>query len=263
MSVALNHRISGQGEPLILLHGLFGSLENLGGVARRLEDTWQIHALDQRNHGSSPHLSDMDYPSMAADVVAYLDAQGIDKAFILGHSMGGKVAMQVALRYPERVKAIIVADIAPVTYAPRHDAVLEGMKSLDLRGVKSRSDADARLAEFVEIAGVRQFLLKNLERIPADEQEMGDTVFRWRLNLPVIDASYRNLAAAPQGDGPFEGPVLFIKGADSAYIQEKHQSTIRSLFPNAELDIIEGAGHWLHAEKAETFASLCRRFLPQ
>ncbi|WP_303290286.1 alpha/beta fold hydrolase [Marinobacter sp. SS5-14b] len=263
MSVELNHRISGQGEPLILLHGLFGSLENLGGVARRLEDTWQIHALDQRNHGSSPHTDDMDYPAMAADVVAYLDTQGIDKAVVLGHSMGGKVAMQVALSYPQRVKAIIVADIAPVTYEPRHDAVLEGMKSLDLRGVKSRSDADARLAEYVEIAGVRQFLLKNLERIPADEQTQDDTVYRWRLNLPVIDASYRSLAAAPQGDGPYEGPVLFIKGADSAYIQEKHQGTIRGLFPNAELNIIEGTGHWLHAEKAETFASLCRRFLQQ
>lgn len=263
MSVELNHRISGQGEPLILLHGLFGSLENLGGVARRLEDTWQIHALDQRNHGSSPHTDDMDYPAMAADVVAYLDTQGIDKAVVLGHSMGGKVAMQVALSYPQRVNAIIVADIAPVTYEPRHDAVLEGMKSLDLRGVKSRSDADARLAEYVEIAGVRQFLLKNLERIPADEQTQDDTVYRWRLNLPVIDASYRSLAAAPQGDGPYEGPVLFIKGADSAYIQEKHQGTIRGLFPNAELNIIEGTGHWLHAEKAETFASLCRRFLQQ
>ena len=261
MSVELNHRISGQGEPLILLHGLFGSLENLGGIARRLEDGWQIHALDQRNHGSSPHTSDMDYPAMAADVVAYMDAKGIDKASILGHSMGGKVAMQVALSYPERVKAIIVADIAPVTYPPRHDAVLEGMKSLDLHGVRSRNDADARLAEFVEIAGVRQFLLKNLERIPSDEQAQEDLTFRWRLNLPVIDACYQNLAAAPEGDGPFEGRVLFIKGADSAYIQEKHQNTIRRLFPAVELKIIEGTGHWLHAEKADTFAVLCRRFL--
>lgn len=263
MSVELNHRISGEGEPLILLHGLFGSLENLGGVARRLEDNWQIHALDQRNHGSSPHTATMDYPAMAADVVAYLDAKGIDKACILGHSMGGKVAMQVALSHPERVQAVIVADIAPVSYHPRHDAVLDGMKNLDLRGVKSRKEADARLAEFVEIAGVRQFLLKNLERIPADAQTDDDLIFRWRLNLPVIDACYQNLADAPDGKGPYEGPVLFIKGADSAYIQEKHQDTIRRLFPKAELKVIEGTGHWLHAEKADAFAALCRDFLAQ
>ena len=263
MSVELNHRISGQGEPLILLHGLFGSLENLGGVARRLEDSWQIHGLDQRNHGSSPHTDEMTYPAMAADVVAYMDAQGIDQAHLLGHSMGGKVAMQVALSYPERVRAIIVADISPVSYQPRHDAILEGMKSLDLRGVKSRSEADARLAEYVETPGVRQFLLKNLERIPKDEIEQDDLLFRWRLNLPVIDASYTNLSAAPEGDGPHEGEVLFIKGADSAYIQTKHQDTIQTLFPNAELKIIEGTGHWLHAEKADTFATLCRQFLEQ
>jgi esterase len=263
MSVELNHRISGQGEPLILLHGLFGSLENLGGVARRLDDAWQIHGLDQRNHGSSPHTDEMTYPAMAADVVAYMDAKGIEKAHLLGHSMGGKVAMQVALSYPDRVRATIVADISPVSYQPRHDAILEGMKSLDLRGVKSRTEADARLAEYVETPGVRQFLLKNLERIPKDEIEQDDLLFRWRLNLPVIDASYANLSAAPEGDGPHEGKVLFLKGADSAYIQTKHQDTIQSLFPNAELKIIEGTGHWLHAEKADTFATLCRQFLEQ
>lgn len=263
MSVELNHRITGQGEPLILLHGLFGSLENLGGVARRLQDDWQIHSLDQRNHGSSPHTDEMTYPLMASDVVAYMDANGIDKAHLLGHSMGGKVAMQVALHYPERVQTTIVADIAPVTYPPRHDAILEGLKNLDLRGVKSRSEADSRLAEYVEIPGVRQFLLKNLERIPKEENTDDERLFRWRLNLPVIDASYSNLAAAPEGNGPHDGKVLFIKGADSAYIQTKHQDTIQRLFPNAELKIIEGTGHWLHAEKADTFANLCREFLAQ
>lgn len=261
MTVELNNRISGEGEPLILLHGLFGSLDNLGGVARRLDNGWQVHALDQRNHGSSPHTDEMDYPAMAADVIAYMDAQGLEQAALLGHSMGGKVAMQVALSYPERVTAIIVADIAPVTYKARHDAVLEGMKRLDLRGIESRQEADKRLADFVEIPGVRQFLLKNLERIPADQAADADQIFRWRLNLPVIDVCYQNLAAAPEGNGPYNGPVLFLKGADSAYIQEKHQDTIHQLFPAAELKIIEGTGHWLHAEKADTFATLCRSFL--
>ncbi|GGC69874.1 alpha/beta fold hydrolase [Marinobacter halophilus] len=261
MTVELNDRISGKGAPLILLHGLFGSLDNLGGVARRLEDGWQVHALDQRNHGSSPHTDDMDYPAMAADVIAYMDARGLHQAAILGHSMGGKVAMQVALSYPERVKAIVVADIAPVTYKARHDAVLDGMKSLDLKGITTRQEADTQLAKFVDIPGVRQFLLKNLERIPADQITDPDQTFRWRLNLPVIEACYQKLAAAPEGKGPYEGPVLFIKGADSAYIQEKHQETIRQMFPAAELKIIQGTGHWLHAEKADTFATLCRKFL--
>lgn len=261
MTVELNNRISGEGDPLILLHGLFGSLENLGGIARRLEDGWQIHALDQRNHGSSPHTDAMDYPAMAADVIAYMDAQGFEQAALLGHSMGGKVAMQVALSYPERVKAIIVADIAPVTYQAGHDAVLDGMKSLDLKAITTRQEADTQLAEFVDIPGVRQFLLKNLERIPAGQLTDPDQIFRWRLNLPVIEACYQKLAAAPEGEGPYEGPVLFIKGADSAYIQQKHQDTIRQLFPAAEVEIIEGTGHWLHAEKADAFAMLCRNFL--
>ncbi len=261
MSVELNYRITGDGPPLILLHGLFGSLENLGGISRRLQDQWQIHALDQRNHGNSPHTDTMDYPAMADDVLAYMDAQGLDKAAILGHSMGGKTAMQVALRTPERVEKVIVADIAPVTYHPRHDAVLEGLTSVDLSTIGSRQDADRVLTEYVEEPGVRQFLLKNLVRVGDDERNDHPGPYRWRLNLPVIQQCYPKLALAPEGDRPFEGPVLFIKGADSAYIQEKHRDDIRRLFPNADLRIITGTGHWLHAEKPDSFAALCRRFL--
>jgi len=261
MSVVLNHRITGEGEPLILLHGLFGSLENLGGISRRLQDRWQIHALDARNHGASPHTESMDYPSMAADVLAYMDRQGLETAALLGHSMGGKTAMQVALTAPQRVRRLIVADIAPVTYHPHHDAILEGLKSLDLSRVHSRSEADRMLAEFVDSVPTRQFLLKNLERIPREQQQAGGPVFRWRLNLPVIDACYEQLTRAPEGEGPYTGPVLFLKGADSAYIQEKHRDTILRLFPAAEVRVIQGTGHWLHAEKADTFAALCRRFL--
>lgn len=261
MSLELNYRISGQGDPLILLHGLFGSLENLGGIAQRLEDDWQVHALDARNHGRSPHSGDMDYAAMAADVIAYMDARGLEKAALLGHSMGGKTAMQVALNAPGRVSALIVADIAPVTYRPRHDAVMEGLKQVDLEQVKSRQDADRMLSEYVEMLPVRQFLLKNLQRVPTDEQKSGAAVFRWRLNLPVIQACYDNLAAAPDGAGPYAGPTLFIKGEDSPYIQEKHRDTVLSLFPGADVKVIQGTGHWLHAEKPDTFATLCRRFL--
>ncbi|WP_328188717.1 alpha/beta fold hydrolase [Marinobacter sp. OP 3.4] len=261
MSVRLHHRITGEGEPLVLLHGLFGSLENLGGVNQRLQDGWQVHGLDLRNHGRSPHTDTMDYPAMAEDVVAYLDEQGIDRACLLGHSMGGKTAMQVALAYPERVQRLIVADIAPVTYHPRHDAILEGMKNLDLSSVSSRGDADRALQEYVEVPEVRMFLLKNLVRVPADEKADNPDTFRWRLNLPVIEACYQNLADAPEGEGPFEGPVLFLKGAESAYIQRKHRERIDTLFPRAHLEEIEGTDHWLHAEKPDEFARRCRDFL--
>lgn len=261
MSVELNYRITGKGEPLILLHGLFGSLENLGGISRRLNDEWQIHALDQRNHGSSPHTDTMDYPVMAADVEAYMDARGLEKASVLGHSMGGKVAMQLALQSPERVSRLVIADISPVAYKPKHDAILESLKSLKLSGVRSRQDAEQQMATLVDEPATRQFLLKNLERVPENMRVEGGPMFRWRLNLSVIDACYGNLAGAPVGEGPFAGPVLFLKGADSAYIQEKHKPVIQRLFPAAELRIIQNTGHWLHAEKADTFAALCRRFL--
>lgn len=261
MSVELYHRISGEGEPLILLHGLFGSLDNLGVIARGLQDKWQIHGLDQRNHGKSPHAATMTYPEMADDVLAYMDAQGLAKAWVLGHSMGGKVAMQLALKAPDRIAGIIVADISPVTYKPRHDHVLEGLKAVDTKSLSSRQDADSALSEHVEEAGVRQFLLKNLAPVPAGEKEESGARYRWRLNLPVIDQSYADLSAAPEGDGPYEGPVLFIKGADSAYIQTRHRDAIAKLFPNADLKVIEGTGHWLHAEKPDTFVALCRRFL--
>lgn len=261
MTVELHYRISGEGRPLILLHGLFGSLDNLGVIARGLEGDWQVHALDQRNHGKSPHTDGMTYPQMADDVLAYMDAQGIEKAMVLGHSMGGKVAMQLALKAPDRIAGIIVADIAPVAYQPRHDHVLEGLKAVKTGKITSRQEADRALSEYVEEAGVRQFLLKNLAPLSAAERAGSAARYRWRLNLAAIDRSYPHLSAAPEGDGPYDGPVLFLKGAESAYIQSKHRDTITRLFPKADLRVIEGTGHWLHAEKPDTFVALCRRFL--
>lgn len=262
MSVELNNRVSGEGDPLILLHGLFGSLENLGGVSQRLQDGWQIHALDQRNHGRSPHTDTMDYPSMAADVLAYMDRQGLERASLLGHSMGGKTAMELALAHPDRVERLLVADIAPVTYQPRHDNVLAGLEAIDPAILESRQQADEILRDHVDMLSVRQFLLKNLVRVSPDEEAAVEGArFRWRFNLTAIKACYGNLARAPSAEGPFQGPTLFIKGSESAYIQEKHRDQVTGLFPDARLRVIEGTGHWLHAEKPDTFATLCRRFL--
>ncbi|WP_148861495.1 alpha/beta fold hydrolase [Marinobacter fonticola] len=254
MSVDLHHRVVGEGKPLVLLHGLFGSLENLGGVTQRLSDTWQVHALDLRNHGRSPHVEAMDYPAMADDVQRYLDKQKIERASVLGHSMGGKTAMELALAHPDRIERLIVADIAPVAYAPHHDTIIEGLTGLDLSAVKTRGDADKWLAEYVEIPAVRQFLLKNLVR--SDEGGYG-----WRINLKAIEREYPQIAKGPTAQGPFDGPTLFLKGGESDYIQDSHRDTVSRLFPKATLRILPGTGHWLHAEKADLFAKLSRRFL--
>lgn len=261
MSVALISRISGEGEPLIVLHGMFGSLDNLGAVSQQLKSDFEVHALDQRNHGSSPHTDAMNYSVMAADIVAYMDAHNIKQANLLGHSMGGKVAMQVALSYPHRVLRLIVADISPVSYPPRHDEVLEGLKELDLTGVASRKQADERLAAYVEIPGVRQFLLKNLVRIPEEDRLDDNVLFKWRLNVPAIVAEYHNLSLAPEAESPFAGPVMFLKGENSAYIQTKHHDEIKRLFPASTIEVIKDTGHWLHAEKPDEFVTLCQSFL--
>ena len=254
MTLELYHRVSGDGPPLILLHGLFGSLDNLNGVAHRLSSHFQIHALDLRNHGRSPHAGSMSYPDMANDVLAYMSRHGLERASLLGHSMGGKTAMQVALNAPDRVDKLIVADIAPVSYPPHHDEILAGLAAVDPASLHSRTEGDRILADYVPEVAVRQFLLKNLVR-----REGGG--FAWRMNLPVIRRCYQQVTAGQQGSGPFEGPVLFIKGGNSNYIQARYRDQVARLFPRAEIRIIPGTGHWLHAEKPEVFAALCERFL--
>jgi len=253
--VKFNYQIQGSGQPVVLMHGMFGSLSNLGLVARALMDRYQVIAVDMRNHGESPHSMTMDYPCMADDIVELLDDLNIPQAHLLGHSMGGKVGMQVALNQPKRVSKLIVADIAPVDYKPdRHGGVLTGLSALAKARPTTRQRADQLLAEHVEEAGVRAFLLKNLLRAE-------DGHFDLRLYLEGILANYYDtLTLAPTGN-PFSGPTLFIKGADSAYIQDKHRTEVMRLFPNAELKIIANAGHWLHAEKPDTFNRIVHNFL--
>jgi esterase len=167
--------------------------------------------------------------------------------------MGGKTAMELALGESSRVDRLIVADIAPVDYSPRHDTLIDALLALDLSVLKSRTDADQELSATIQEKPVRQFLLKNLTR--------NGNGFRWRINLEAIARCYSNIAAAPQAAGPFHGPTLFLKGAQSEYIQDQHRDAVSQLFPNASLRIISGTGHWLHAEKPDIFANLCQRFL--
>jgi len=246
--------------PVILMHGMFGSLSNLGPIGRHLtKHGYRVIAVDMRNHGLSPHEHNMSYADMAADIIELMDSLNIERAHLLGHSMGGKVGMQVAMNYPQRVAKLIVADIAPVTYAAdRHNAVLDGLQALSNTELASRQQADEVLADYEPEVGIRAFLLKNLYRY---KDAKGHDHFGLRLNLTSVLANYVDvLTLAPSGES-FDGAVLFLKGADSAYIQDKHRQTIETLFPHSQLHIIDGTGHWLHAEQPIVFNQHCLNFL--
>jgi len=249
-----NYSEADVGKPLLIMHGLFGSLGNWGWHSRALSRHFAVTGLDLRNHGASPHSDEMDYPSMAQDVLEFMDEHDIACSHLLGHSMGGKVAMQVALLAPERVDHLIVADIAPVNYDSEHEDIFKGLLALDLDVIGSRTEADGLLAQYEPDELVRQFLLTNLVRRPGGG-------FAWRINLAALQANYTLLRAAPVGDQVFEGPVLFIKGAQSNYILDAHREEILQRFPHADIKLILHAGHWLHAEKPQTFYRVVLDFL--
>jgi esterase len=251
---SLYFRQAGEGEPLLLIHGLFGSLENLGALARPLAETFKVYSLDLPNHGRSPHVNSMNLKSMTDDLLAWLDEQKLQQVHLLGHSLGGKVAMELALRHPQRVKSLIVLDIAPVDYPPHHNQVFAGMLALDSTQLQSRSDADRQLQSHVPETAVRSFLLKNLVREPGGG-------FSWRMNLSVIHRDYQQLIAGNRSNAVFDGNTLFIKGGNSDYLQTKYRSEILERFPRAAIKIVPGTGHWLHAEKPELVARLVKRFL--
>lgn len=249
----LHTEITGQGQAIVLIHGLFGSYENLGVIARALAGQWQVINLDMRNHGRSDWHDSMSYALMAEDVKETLDHLGLEQVMVLGHSMGGKIAMEFALRYPQRVAKLILADISPVQNRPRHLEILSALDSIDLSNLQSRQQADQQLALSVTETGVRQFLLKSLYKD-------GDQ-FRWRFNVKALIANYPQLLEAPPSKGPYTGPTLFIKGAESDYLLPEHQSLIQQLFPHSKAKVIMGTGHWLHAEKPVAFAKIVTDFL--
>jgi esterase len=243
----------GAAPAVILLHGLFGSAANLGMVARALAPYFTVHSLDLRNHGLSPRADGMSYREMAADVREFMDRQDLARCVVLGHSMGGKVAMQLALDAPGRVSALVIADMAPVAYQHDHDQVLDGLAAVEAAGANDRRTADAILAEHVPEAGVRAFLLKSYK---AGE----DGRWHWLINRQAIDANYPRLAEANTGE-PWPGPALFISGALSGYVRETHREAILALFPGAQFEVIDDAGHWLHAERPQQFNQRVLRFL--
>ncbi len=255
MKLSLNALTQGNGPPLIILHGLFGSSRNWGAIAQSLADSWTVHALDLRNHGQSPWSDDVRYEALAADVAGYLNAQNIDRAAIIGHSMGGKAAMALALSEPDRVNRLLIADIAPVRYPPAFQAYLNAMRSLDLSGISRRSEADAHLKDAVPDPGIRAFLLQNLAT--------GPNGLEWRMNLAVLDSGMEEIQGFPEAllDRRFEGSTLFLSGGKSDYVRAEHRDVIKRSFPKARFARIPNAGHWVHAEKPAEFLQTASIFL--
>ncbi len=253
-AVALAHQRLGEGPPLLVLHGLFGSGTNWRSIARGLAGCRSVHLLDARNHGASPHHRVMDYAAMARDVDAFMARARIERADVIGHSMGGKTAMHLALTAPQRVARLLVVDIAPVPSASDHVPLIEAMLALPLARLSRRAEADEALARSVPDAALRAFLLQNLAS--------GESGLAWRINLPAVRDNMPALLGfdAPTGE-PFRGDTLFLRGALSDYVLDEHVAAIHAHFPAARVDTVAGAGHWVHAEQPQRFVQAARAFL--
>lgn len=238
--------------PLLIVHGLFGSARNWGVIARRMAADRDVIAVDMRNHGESPRADTQSYEDMAADLAEVIAAHG-GRMDVVGHSMGGKAAMQLALTQAGLVDRLVVADIAPVAYSHDQSPHITAMRALDLAGLTGRGQADQRLSLTMEDAALRAFFLQSLD-LKADPP-------RWRLNLDVLAAEMPKIVGWPGTQGSFPGPALFLAGANSHYIQPEYRDTMRALFPSARFAKIPGAGHWLHADKPRAFEDTLRVFL--
>ncbi len=261
----LNYQQLGQGQDIILIHGLFGSLENLNMVAKSLANNYRVTSIDVRNHGNSFHEADMNYSKLSQDVINLLDYLQIETCHILGHSMGGKIAIQTALDHSLRVNKLIIADIAPVSYPPHHLKIISGLLAIELSKVSKRKDVDEQLSHYVDDIRIRQFLLRNL--VTNKEGE-----FYFKCSLKFISKCYQQIMKANsftnnkesierQTSAQFYGETLFIKGGKSNYILPEHKTVIAKILPNSKAKIIQGVGHWLHAEKPTTFNKITADFL--
>lgn len=249
----LNFKEFGQGDPVIILHGLFGTLDNWQTIAKQLAKNYTVYIVDQRNHGRSPHDDEFSYPIMAEDLQVFMESKWIYKAHIIGHSMGGKTAMEFALNYPDMVDKLVIVDIAPKAYEGGHQIIFDALFSVDLTALTNRKEADEVLAQKIEDYGVRQFLLKNLSRTK-------EGAYQWKMNLPVIYKHYQAILASISVEATFDKETLFIKGEKSNYIQEVDKETIERYFPKASIRMVEGSGHWVHAEKPKELLDLVLQY---
>jgi len=243
----------GAGQPVVVMHGVFGSADNWLTQARMMSEKYRVITIDLRNHGQSEHSDVFDYPAMAEDLRQFIEEQKLENPIVIGHSMGGKVAMNFAVAHSEMLEKLIVVDIAPRAYNLKHYVILDGLKAIPIDTLQSRQQADEVLAQYVEEPDVRQFLLKNLQRKP----EGG---FTWKLNLDVIDKNFANVGVPLQHEGTFDKPALFIRGSRSNYVRDEDIPGIKSIFPKAEVRSLD-TGHWVQAEKPVEFVSMVMEWL--
>lgn len=254
MAINLNFKSLGEGKPLVILHGVFGSGENWLTVSKQFAPHYQVFLVDQRNHGRSPQTDDFSYDLMVSDLLDFVNQQGFEKFDLIGHSMGGKVAMKFAAKYSDRLHHLVVVDIAPRFYKPHHQEIIAGLKAVDLQNSNSRNEADAAMAPFIPEMDVRQFLLKNLFR-----DETGK--FAWRINLPVLEKAVETIGEPLDQLAKIQVPTLFLKGEKSRYISELDIEQIAIQFPNCEVITIANSGHWIQAEQPDAFVKAVLPFI--
>lgn len=250
----LNFKRLGAGEPLIILHGLFGSLDNWMTLAKIFAEHFEVFVVDQRNHGQSPHSAEFNYEVLADDLYEFIIQHHIVDPIILGHSMGGKTAMQFAMNYPTRLSKLVVADIAPKPYPVHHREIIDSLYQLDFETIKTRGEADEILSQFISDNSTRQFLLKNLYWKEKSK-------LAWRFNLSVIDKNIEVIGQGLKNIQVFEKPTLFIRGALSNYVLESDFEEIHRVFTNVKIESIENSGHWVHAENPKSFLDIVSSFL--
>lgn len=254
MDNILHSKTFGEGQPLVILHGLFGMLDNWQGLAKQFAQFFETHIVDQRNHGKSFHSDEHTYDLMCEDLKHYLDSKGIDKVYLLGHSMGGKTAMLFAVKYPERVEKLVVVDIAPKYYPPHHQEILKGLLEVQQSHVQSRKQADELLTKHFSNIGVRQFLLKSLYWKTKERLD-------FRFNLEVLNKEIAQVGEQLLESYVYPKPCMFVDGELSQYILEEDVELIEEHFPDSEIATISGAGHWVHAENPKSFFEVVSRFL--
>ncbi|SKC32060.1 Esterase YbfF [Photobacterium piscicola] len=252
----LHFRAEGKGKTIVLIHGLFGSADNLGLLARELKHHYHVISVDLRNHGLSPHNDLFSYQDLAQDIIDTLDHLAIEQFDVVGHSMGAKVAMALTALIPQRIHHLVVLDMAPVAYqGHRHQNVFDGLREVNRHLITKRSEAEQYLARFINDAGVRQFLLKSLVKT--------ETGYQWRFNVEGLIANYATIMGWHPASQQFTGKTLFIKGQLSDYIEPQYRDAIMAQFPNAKAHVVANTGHWLHAEKSETVNRIINQFLDQ
>jgi len=247
-------KLGDNGKIIIIIHGLFGSSDNWLSIGKALAETYQVYLIDQRNHGKSPHSPLWNYPIMAEDLHEFIQSHQLNNPILLGHSMGGKTAMEFVFSYPDIAQKLIVADIAPKAYPLHHQQILAGLQAINFDTLQSRKEADELLATYISEYGIRAFLLKNLYK---NEQEK----WAWRINLSVIVAQIANVGESFSTDKTYDAPSLFVRGALSNYIKDEDFEEIFRYFPAARIETMQEAGHWLHAEKPQAFLEIVRNFI--